>query len=405
MILLQINDSVNIGSTGRIAEGIAQVFINAGHQSYIAFGREQRVSKSVIIKISSKWSIYWHVIKTRLFDLHGFGSTIATIFFIRKIKKIDPDIIHLHSIHGYYINVRVLFNYLRDSGKAVVWTLHDCWPFTGHCTYFDAVYCFKWEQGCYSCPNLRAYPASRWLDNSKQNYKLKKVLFTGVENLTIVTPSNWLAGHVKKSFLKKYPVKTLPNGIDLSVFRAMSVESLINKYKIPVIGFVLGVARIWDRRKGLADLVELRKRLPASIHITIVGLTQSQIANMPEGVTGITRTENLNDLAALYSAAAVFVNPTYVDNFPTTNIEALSCGTPVITYNTGGSPEAIDENTGFVVEKGDIKSMAEIILNIFSKGKDHYSYFCRQRAEKLYNNDERYLDYLKLYETLWKKII
>ena len=204
--------------------------------------------------------------------MHGFGSTISTIIFIRKIKKIDPDIIHLHNIHGYYINVRVLFDYLRYSDKPLVWTLHDCWPFTGHCSYFDEVHCFKWEQECHSCPNLKAYPSSWWLDNSKRNYKLKKELFTGVKNFAIVTPSNWLAGHVRKSFLNKYPIKTVPNGIDLSVFRNVNEESLISKYKIPFLGFVLGVARIWDRRKGLADFIELRKSLPACIHIIIVGL-------------------------------------------------------------------------------------------------------------------------------------
>jgi putative colanic acid biosynthesis glycosyltransferase len=402
MKLIQINDSVNTGSTGRIAEGIARVIQFKGHESYIAYGREHLPSESTIIKIGNKLGIFWHGIKSRLFDLHGFGSTLSTITFVKKLKKTDPDIIHLHNIHGYYLNILVLFNYLKLSDKPIVWTLHDCWPFTGHCSYFDAVRCYKWENECHHCPNLNGYPKSIWLDNSRSNYHTKKKLFMGHKNLTIVAPSLWLARHLGNSFLKEYNVRVIHNGIDLSVFRPTTGRAIIEKYGIPSKKYILGIARIWDKRKGLADFIKLREQLPDSINITLVGLTKNQVSELPDGFTGIARTENTDELAVLYSEATAFINPTYVDNFPTTNLEAMACGTPVITYRTGGSHEAVDKSTGFVIEQGDISGILSAVMTVIENGKDIYAAKCRQRAEKLYNKNDRFLDYLNLYETLIK---
>ncbi len=397
MKLLQINTTVNSGSHGRIAEDIGRVLMLNGHESYIAYGRRNLSSSSEAIKIGSILDVRLHVLKSHFFDLHGFGSTAATKTFIEEVKKIDPDIIHLHNIHGYYINFEVLFNYLKQAGKPVVWTLHDCWPFTGHCSYFDAVNCYKWETECIRCPNLKAYPRSFFIDNSRNNFNKKKDLFNGISNLTIVTPSHWLANHVKRSFLKECPVKVIYNGIDTSVFSPVNNNGE-GKIQSSCLGkYILGVASTWDRRKGLADLVKLREILPSKTNIVLVGLKSEQIPGLPERIIGLERTNNLEELAALYRGAEVFVNPTYVDNFPTTNIEALACGTPVITYNTGGSPEAIDENTGFVVKKGNIEGLYEEIERISNKGKKHYQAFCRKRAVRLFKKELLYQDYVKLY--------
>jgi len=402
MKLLQINDSVNTGSTGRIAEGIARVLISGKYQSLIAYGRDSNKSQSIIIRIGGKLTIFLHLLISRLFDLHGFGSTFATMIFINKLKKISPDIFHLHNIHGYYLNVKILFKYLKRSGKPVVWTLHDCWPFTGHCSYFDAFKCYKWELGCFKCPNLKGYPESWWRDNSRNNFKRKKALFTKHRNLTIIAPSFWLAGHISKSFLNEYPVTIIHNGIDLSIFKPIIGSTIIGRYNLPNQPFILGVANNWDKRKGLTDFYKFRQHLPNHISIVLVGLKKQQIAGLPDGITGLARTENIEDLAAFYSAATVFVNPTYIDNFPTTNLEALACGTPVITYNTGGSPEAINELTGFVIEQGDIMGMVSAIREIIERGKDNYSYSCRALAQRKYNQDEIYMDYFKMYENILK---
>lgn len=395
MKVLQINTTLNTGSTGRIAENIGQKLIANGHESYIAYSRRSNsISQSATVKIGNKPDVYLHGILTRLLDRHGFGSKNSTRAFIEEVRKIDPDLIGLHNLHGYYLNIEVLFGYLKVVQKPVVWTLHDCWPFTGHCSYFDAADCMRWKEGCFNCPLKTSYPASYLIDNSENNYRNKRQIFNGVENLTIITPSNWLAELVKKSFLKNYPVHVIHNGIDLKTFnvegRIMSDERKI----------VLGVASTWDRRKGLSDFVELSKKSGELYHIILIGLTKKQIESLPPNITGIERTESVEELALYYRSADVFLNPTWSDNFPTTNIEALASGTPVITYDTGGSPEAIDAKTGIVVERGDIQTLHLSILKILSEGKNHFQEHCRKRAENLFSNEDRFEDYIQLYDKL-----
>lgn len=399
MRVLQINTTVNSGSHGRIAEEIGLSLIASGHESYIAASYTGRPSKSQVIKIGSEFDRFLHGLKTRLFDRHGFGSRLATRALIKKIKEIDPDIIHLHNLHGYYLHIGVLFRYLKSAGKPIVWTLHDCWPFTGHCSYFDKVNCFKWKTGCYCCPNRSGYPASLLIDNSRINYRDKKQLFTGISNMVLVSPSQWLAGHISESYLKDYEIKVINNGIDIEKFKPFVSNTLREKYRIKG-KYILGVASIWVKRKGLEDFIKLRSMLGPETLIVLVGVQRKQAKSLPEGIIPVLRTENINELAGLYSGAEVFVNPTYVDNFPTTNLEALACGTPVVTYKTGGSPETIDNKTGIVVEKGDIKGVADSIRMILNNGKKFYSDNCRSRAEKYYDRKIMCDKYLTLYEDL-----
>lgn len=401
MRVQQINTTLNSSAPGKIAEEIGKVLQAHGHESYIGYGRRARPSASHNVKIGNFVDQSIHGIMTRIFDLHGFGSVGATKAFIRKVREINPDVIHLHNIHGYFINLEVLFEYLKAAGKPVVWTLHDCWPFTGHCSHFDFVDCQKWRTQCFECPNKQVYPKSLLLDNSRSNYQRKRKAFTGVKSLTIVTPSDWLKAHVENSFLKEYPVVTINNGIDLKVFRPGAGSTpLTERLKSDGRKLVLGVANLWGKHKGLADFVRLSADLPGTYQIVLVGLNKAQQQGLPRNITGISRTESVQALASLYAAADVFVNPTYVDNFPTTNIEALACGTPVITYDTGGSPEAISEDTGLVVHKGDIPGLVDSITLFCENGKDHYSSACRNRAEALYNKNERFNDYINLFRSL-----
>lgn len=403
MKILQINTTVNSGSTGRIAEDIGKLLIEKGHESYIAYGRKANLSTSRLLKVGNKFDFLFHVLISRLSDRHGFGSKSATEQFVRQLDKINPDLVHLHIIHGYYINLEILFKYFRIKGLPVVWTFHDCWPFTGHCSYFDAVGCIKWQTQCFKCPNLKGYPKSWFRDNSNNNYFKKKNIFNSIDSLKIITPSFWLADHVKNSFLKNFPQIMIHNGIDLSVFRPVEITSHIAKYNFPPGKFILGVANTWDKRKGLTDIVEVRKLLSETIHIILIGVSPDQIASLPSGIYGIQRTENISELVEFYSKATVFVNPTYVDNFPTTNLEAISCGTPVITYRTGGSPEAIDKATGIVVNKGDVTGLINAILEVFKNGKDYYSSSCRRRAELLFDKNARFNDYINLYQEIIEK--
>ncbi len=400
--ILQINTSLNVGATGRIAEQIGEKIISEGWESYIAYGRYFKTSKSNAIAIGGKISIYLHYTISRLFDAHGLGSLWSTYLFIKKIKKINPDIVHLQNLHGYYINYPLLFRYLSKTNIPVVWTMHDCWHFTGHCSHFQLVNCKKWESQCYSCPSIKDYPTSL-IDRSRQNYKLKKKLFTSIDNITIVPVSNWLGNMASKSFLSNYPINVIHNGIDLQAFQPKKngCEKVKNKYGIKGDFIVIGVASVWTEKKGLLDFYSLRQLLPSNISIVLIGLNEQQIKDLPSGINGILRTESVEELAELYSSADIFFNPTYEDTFPTTILESLACGTPAATYDTGGCKETVDEETGFILERGDFNSMVSIIETVKNRGKDYYQAKCRERALKNYDNRLTYDQYI----TLYKKIL
>lgn len=401
-IILQINSVVNSGSTGRIAEEIGQTAIAAGWESYIAYGRNERPSSSKLIKIGNDKNIKLHGLQTRLFDRHGLGSKDATTAFIRKVEDIQPDIVHLHNIHGYYINMEVLFHYLKKVNIPVVWTFHDCWPITGHCSHFTFVGCEKWKTQCYNCPQKTGYPASYLIDRSKKNFILKKELFNSLSNLTLVPVSQWLSGILKESFLQNYPIKVINNGVNTEVFRPSEVSDFRNKHGLIDKFVLIGVATSWGERKGLKDYIELSKILESEFQIVLVGLNKKQIEQLPENILGIERTESVDALADIYATSDAFINPTYEDTFPTTNLESQACGTPVITYKTGGSPEAIDESTGIVVEQGNMNKLVEAIYTIKKNGKQYYSDACVNRAHRLYKKEDRYKEYIDLYESLLK---
>lgn len=390
MKVLQINTVCGIGSTGRIATDIHKMLIDEGHESYIAYGRYLPKNCNNAIKIGSKVDNYTHALKTRIFDKHGFGSVQATHRFIGKVKEIDPDIIHLHNIHGYYINIEVLFNYLKEANKPVVWTLHDCWSFTGHCAYFDYAECNLWKTKCNNnCPQKKAYPASLFLSRAESNFEKKKNIFTSVKKMTIVTPSDWLAKLVKESYLNKYAVQVINNGININTFKPIEsnfreINNIKNKF------IILGVANIWDQRKGLKDFIKLSYMIDDRFRIVLVGLDNKQLKSLPKNIIGIKKTSSVEELAKIYTTSDVFFNPTYEDNYPTVNLESISCGTPIITYNTGGSPETLNNN-GFIVNKGDIKKVKKIVYELLNNP------FVIKNSTT-YNKSSTYIKYLNLYK-------
>jgi len=398
--LLQINTVINLGSIGRIAEQIGQLAIVNGWESYIAYGNGIEQSSSKLIKIGNVFEYNLHALQTRLFDLHGFGSRLATKKLIKKIKEINPDIIHLHNLHGYYINIEILFNFLKNYKGQVVWTLYDCWSFTGHCTYFDMVECNRWKTACYNCPQKTAYPASYIFDNSSINYQRKKKIFNQLKNLTIVVHSNWLHNTIKKSFLRNFPAVIINNGINTVNFKPKEIVKLQIKLKVVDKFVILGIAAQWVKRKGFDDFIELSKFLKEDEIIVLDGVSDKQRINLPSNIIVSERARSVEELAELYSLADVFVNPSHEDNFPTTNLESLACGTPIIVYNTGGSPEAVDTNTGIVVETGNISGIVEAISIIKANGKSKYYNNCIERATAKYNYLDRYKDYITLFEKI-----
>jgi putative colanic acid biosynthesis glycosyltransferase len=399
MNVLQINSVCGVGSTGRIATDLHALLSSNGHQSTVAFGRDTAKNCDRTIHIGNRLDNNLHVLQTRLFDTHGFGSMSATKVLIEKIRSLDPDIIHLHNLHGYYLHIGLLFDYLKEVSKPVIWTLHDCWAFTGHCAYFDYVGCDRWKVGCHDCPSKKDYPKSIGLDRSRWNYRKKKELFTGVRSLTLVTPSNWLAGLVKESFLQDYPVKVVNNGIDLSVFQS-TPSDFRKRFKLEEQFIMLGVASTWNQRKGFQYFLDLAKQLRPDEKIVLVGVSEEQIKQLPSAILGITKTDSAAALAEIYSAADVFINPTLEDNFPTTNLESLACGTPVITFKSGGSPECLNDGCGGVVDRGDVAGLVAAIEIVRKVGKKTYTKKCRDWAESRFNKDARLGEYLDLYQAV-----
>lgn len=395
--VLQISTVCGSGSVGRIMVDIYHTLEKNGDMPLIAYGRQKAPEGIRAYCFGSAPDLALHVLSTFFRGEHGFASAGQTRKLIRKIQEWDPDVIHLHNIHGFILQIELLFEYLKKAGKPVVWTLHDCWPYTGHCAFYDYNGCGGWKTGCSGCREYRrTYPYALFKNRTERNYIRKKAAFTGVPDLVLATPSGWLKAEVEQSFLKEYPIKVIPNGIDREAFRPAKSRlretlGLEGKYVI------LGVANVWERRKGLPYLLRLSERLPEDCRMILIGLSKRQIRGLPRDILGLSRTSSVRELAEYYSMADVFVNATLEDNFPTTNLEALSCGTPVITFDTGGSPESVDESCGRVVPKGDLEALLQAVLLEKEAPKNRTA--CLKRAER-YEKYSCFREYTELYHQL-----
>lgn len=399
--LLQINSVVNTGSTGRIVEQIGQYARSEGWESFIAYGRKSNESKSKTLKIGNELDVNIHGLQSRLFDKHGQASVKATKKLLIEIEKINPDIIHLHNIHGYYLNYQILFEFLAKRNTPIIWTLHDCWPITGHCSFFSTIGCNKWKTVCFHCPQKKNYPTSLFIDNSRANYILKKQLFTSLHNLTIVPVSYWLEGVINESYLANYPLQVITNGVDCNHFIPISDTSKIRKkYELNNKFVLLGVGTNWDKRKGLTDYIKLSQILSEDYAIILVGLTEKQIKLLPPRIIGIKRTENIKELAEMYSSADIVLNLSSAESFGLTTVEGFACGTPGIVYNCTASPELIIPTTGIIIEPGNIELLIKAIEKIKLFGKKSYTTSCRNRAIVNYNNKDRFNEYIQLYKKL-----
>ncbi|MBQ7789421.1 MAG: glycosyltransferase [Clostridia bacterium] len=391
MKIVQINATCNSGSTGKICYAISQLLNEKGIENYILYSLGISDYEQGIKYTNEKY-LKRQALKSRIFGNYGFNSKGSTKKLISELEKTKPDIIHLHNIHSNDVNLKMLFDYIRDNKIKTYWTFHDCWSFTGYCVYFDIVSCEKWKKGCLGCPQKKQY--SWFFDKSKKLYQRKKELIKDID-LTIVTPSCWLADLVKKSFFKDCDIKVINNGIDLETFKPRESDfrkqySLEDKY------ILLGVAFGWGNKKGLDVFLELSRRLPDKYQIVLVGTNDETDKCLPDNIISIHKTNNQTELAEIYSSADLFVNPTREENYPTVNMESLACGTPVLTFKTGGSPEIIDEKTGYVVEKNDVDEMEKQIIRICENGV-----FSRQdciEKAKEFNQEDRFKEYINLYE-------
>lgn len=390
-----LNTVYAVGSTGKIVKQIADKALDKGYECMVAHRFEiGNVDYPPYACAVSSWlDCHIHNRINRLTMLRGCFSKFKTFRFLKKVRKFNPDLIHLHNIHGNFINLSMLFRFIKKQNIKVVWTLHDCWPLTGNCKYFDMVNCSKWQYGCGNCPQKK----QALIDISSYMLKRKKKMLSGISDMTIVTPSQWLADLVKISYLQDYPVKVINNGIDLSVFKPTESNFKVN-YNLTDKKIVLGVAFEWEKRKGLDVFIELSKRLSDDYRIVLVGTDEKVDEMLPEKFVSIHKTNNQQELAAVYSAADVFVNPTREENYPTVNMESLACGTPVVTFDTGGSGEIIDDSCGFVVKKNDIDTLTSKIIEVCEKGVFSVD-ACLKKAES-HNKNHRFDEYISLYEDL-----
>lgn len=399
--ILQINVLNETGSTGRIMQNISKVLEQSGkYEVYTAYGYgKANVSNS--IKIGNRFDYIVHNVCSKVFCAQGHFSKKPTRKLIEEIEKEQIDLIHLHNIHGNYLNYPLLFAYIRKRKLPVIWTLHDCWAFSGKCVYFDACNCLKWQEECKHCPILNEYPKSFFIDRVQKDYNVKKHIFSQVRNMYFVSPSEWLASNFKKSFLKNYPIYVINNGININEF--FEVDSDLRKdYALDKKKVVLGVASPWSKRKGLGDFIELSKKLNDEYAIVLIGVSEKDKKMLPHNIVTISRTDSVKELAQWYSTADVFVNPTYEDNFPTVNLEALACNTPIVTYDTGGSVEVVTTETGLICKKGDIEML-----------KKHVEYVCNHKLD--YKNCSNYIRnrldyatvfrmYLDLYNNIFEEL-
>lgn len=392
MRVLLINTVCGTGSTGRIVADIADMLVNQQHSPLIAYGYGDacNVDESMAYQIHSKADYYIHNLRARITDHTGLYSKEATKKLIRKIQSFGPDLIHLHNIHGYFVNYEMLFSYIKESGVPVIWTLHDCWPFTGHCTHFSLAGCYQWQQRCCKCTQLRRYPKCYLRGDVAGNFDRKKIAFSGVQNLTLVTPSCWLSEVVGQSFLKNYPVEVISNGIDLSIFKPGNNQANTEKQ------ILLGVSSHWNEAKGLYDFIRLSEKLDDKYQLVLIGLTDDQIGKIPSSIKALPRTSSVQELADYYSAADIFLNLSYEETMGMTTAEAMACGTPVIVYNKTALPETVSDGCGEIVEAGNILAVMDSVKRLSGQKSVRRDALLSHAAT--FEKHRQYKKYLDLYQ-------
>ena len=394
MRVLQISTNWGHGGPGGVEKDIYYCLIDKGHECFVAYGRDNIPDGVPSIKIGNKISNYTHGLLSLLLDNSGFSSKTATRNFIKKIKKLNPDIIQLHNLIGYYLNVEILFNFLKSFGKPVVWTIHDCWPVTGHCINFDRINCLKWRNGCSNCELKWDYPKSLVFDGSKKNWFRKRAAFTNVPNMEIVSPSIWLSNILKQSFLNNYPIHVINNGIDLSIFTPIQ-SNIKTEYGIENKIVLLAVAGVWNEMKGEYLLYDVARKLDERYVIVMIGKKTRSISL--KNIVSIERTSDIKTLVKWYSAADIFINPTLGDNFPTVNIEALACGLPIVTNLTGGSAEIVSERCGRIVKSRTCDEFIKMIDECVTANLSPQD--CMNEALK-YDKSKCFEKYISIYEHL-----
>lgn len=397
MKVVQINGVRQKGSTGKIVTDISNLMDLEAIENYIVYSGYRETKAPNSIPMGGFVNVKAHQLLGYVFGNTGFHSSFRTWKMLSLLKKMKPDVVHLHNLHGYFINIKLLLNFLKIQNIPTVWTLHDCWVLTGHCTHFDHVECDKWQANCQHCPQVKRFPYSLLLDRSKKLHQLKKALLMDFDKLQVVTVSNWLQEIVKKSYLASKSMVVIPNGVNLDVFHPQADLNKRIQYAIEDKFVILGVSNTWGIRKGLDKFIRLSSMIPNDWKIVLLGLSAEQIKGLPHSIIGIQRTKDMKELKDWYCAADVFVSLSLEETMGLVVVEAMACGTPIVVYDTTASPELVGQDCGYIVSHNNIDELLEALGKIKKNGKKKYSQNCIDHVCKNYDKEKNYRRYFDLY--------
>lgn len=395
MRVLQINVVYDEKSTGRTCKELENFLDKKGIECITAYGKGEKNKGKNSYRIESKLEYYTHNILSQITGLEGYFSLFATLRLIHFIKRIKPDVIHLRNLHGHYLNLRCLFRFFKKTQIPLLFSLHDCWIFTGGCTYPVKHNCDKWKSECHSCPARSEYPYSKYFDFSKKIFKDKKKWLDGLNVKAVLGVSKWVASQGEKSILNKYPVSYIYNWINTDVFKDYNSKSVFEKYGIDKDKFtVICVAAAW--KSGSVknnDLEELAKKLGDNAQIVVVGLKAEEVKG--ENIIPIGFLSDISLLAQLYSASDVYVHLSEADTFGKVIAEAMACGIPAIAYDCTACSELIKENCGYLVPLHDVDALVDRVYKVKENKKEFYSENCKIRVKEEFDyntNCERLLN-------------
>ena len=406
MRILQINVVCGHGSTGVIAVEIAELLEQNGHECYIAYGQGTTTYKKSY-KIGSRIESLLHsLIFSRILGMQGFGSIWATKRLVRWIEKINPDLIQLQTLHCHFLNLPILFKYLKKKGKPVVWSIHDCYSFTGKCTHFTVSGCRRWETGCHDCPQLHTSGAKTYFfDQTARLYNIKKRLFTSLDDLTLISCSNWLKSELQHSFFKEKPINMIYNWIDCAKFKPIHDNSIYESYGIdPSKKYLIGVSAVWDPKQSrYQDALRLAEILPEEYQLVLVGKLVGKVESR-KNVCQIPYVNGVEELSKLYSSAVAFVGFSVEDTFGKVIAEAMLCGTPAIVFDSTACPEVVGDS-GFVVPPHDVEGMLRCVRTIEEQGREKFSTRSIEYVKANYDYTQNVTKYLDLYQSILDKTL
>lgn len=395
MKVLQVNATYGLGSTGTIVRDLKECCEEHGIECYVAYAlTDEKVERGY--KIGNWFFNKLHALLSRIAGKQAYFSYIPTLWFIHYIKKLQPDVVHLHNLHSNYINLPIFLKYLAKNNVRTIITLHDCWWYTGGCYYYTAAVCSKWLDKCGKCPKRFFETPAYFIDKSAEILNDKKKYLLAIPRLYFVGVSDWISNEARKSFLASKTIMTIHNGIDLSVFKP-TPSDLREKLGLTGKYVILGPASKWLDPINSVALNYFIKVMRDDEVLLLFGTLSSYVNGLSEKVKLYGYTKNRQELAALYSMADIFVNVSREDTLSLINVEAQACGTPIITFDATGPKETVDEENSLSVPVGNYERLYDCVQCIRLRAGDGTSSNCREFISQKFSKTDKFKEYINLY--------